>query len=187
MLTAARRFALPASLAYLWVMMILLGALALQTFMIYPNIFHDPPASLAAAMAFMSEAAPSDFFPPLGFLSCVTGAAALALAWPNATARRWLLVSLGCIVADGLVSIVFFWPRNDVMFVEGLAVHSAEVLRQAANEFVTLHWLRLALNIASAVAAFAAFTALYRTRIIESAAGRTGATMSDPASTAALG
>ena len=26
--------------------------------------------------------------------------------------------------------MAFFWPRNTIMFVEGLAVHSADVLRQ---------------------------------------------------------
>ena len=60
-------------LIYLWVMMILLGSIALETFMIYPNIFANPPASLESAMSFMAVRAPSDFFPPLGFLSCVTG------------------------------------------------------------------------------------------------------------------
>jgi hypothetical protein len=29
-------------LAYLWVMMTLLGALVKETFMVYPNVFHDP-------------------------------------------------------------------------------------------------------------------------------------------------
>jgi hypothetical protein len=28
--------------AYLWVMLILFGSIVLETFMVYPNIFHDP-------------------------------------------------------------------------------------------------------------------------------------------------
>ena len=36
--------AFPVILAYLWVMMILLGVIVLETFMVYPNIFHDPPS-----------------------------------------------------------------------------------------------------------------------------------------------
>ena len=31
--------------AYLWVMLILFGSIVLETFMVYPNIFHDPPRS----------------------------------------------------------------------------------------------------------------------------------------------
>lgn len=180
------RFGFPAVLVYLWVMMILFGAIVLETFMVYPNIFHDPPASLALAMEFLAISGPGDFFPPLGFLSWVAGALALALAWPNPIARRWLLVSLGCIVAEGVASMLLFWPRNEVMFVEGLAVHSAEVLRQTAREFEALHWLRVGFNAVAAVAAFAAFMAIYRSRILASAAlDGANAAAADPVSRAA--
>jgi hypothetical protein len=49
---------------YVWVMTILLGSIVLETFMVYPNVFHDPPASFATALAFMKIRAPSDFYPP---------------------------------------------------------------------------------------------------------------------------
>ncbi len=169
-MNAVSRFAFPATLAYLWVMMILLGAIVLETFMVYPNVFRDPPASLAQAMDFLVTSGPSDVFPPLGFLSWVTGAAALALSWRDKPARRWLLLSLACIVAEGVASMLLFWPRNEIMFVEGLAVHSAEVLRQTAREFEDLHWLRLGFNAVAAVTAFVAFMALYRSRILGSPA-----------------
>jgi hypothetical protein len=71
-----QRLAFLVILAYLWVMMILLGAIVMETFMVYPNVFHDPPRSLELGLEFMSVRAPSDFFPPLGFLSWVTGAGA---------------------------------------------------------------------------------------------------------------
>jgi hypothetical protein len=96
----------------------------------------------------------------------VTGAGALVLAWRVKPARWWILLSLGMIVADGLVSMLFFWPRNEILFVEGAAVHSAEVLRQTAREFETLHWSRLAFNAASAAFAFIGFVAFDRQRIL---------------------
>jgi hypothetical protein len=129
-----QRAAFPVILVYLWTMMILLGAIVLETFMVYPNIFHDPPRTLELAMEFLAVRGPADFFPPLGFLLWVAGAAALVLGWRARPARWWILLSLMMIVADGLVSILFFWPRNEIMFVEGSAVHSAEVLRQTARE-----------------------------------------------------
>src|SRR3712207_7412585 len=49
------RLAFPVLVVYLWTMMILLGAIVLETFMVYPNIFHDPPASLALAMEFLAR------------------------------------------------------------------------------------------------------------------------------------
>jgi uncharacterized membrane protein len=161
-----QRAAFAVIVAYLWTMMILLGALVLETFMIYPNIFSDAPRSLEVAMEFMAVRGPSDFFPPLGFLSWVTGAGALILGWRFPPARWWILLSLLMIVADGVVSMLFFWPRNEIMFVEGAAVHSAEVLRQTAREFASLHWVRLALNAASAAFAFVGFVAFDRQQIL---------------------
>lgn len=154
--------AFPVILAYLWVMMILLGAIVLETFMVYPNIFHDPPRSLETGLEFMSVRAPSDFFPPLGFLSWITGIGALVLGWRVKSARYWIFFSLIMIVGEGLVSIAFFWPRNQIMFVEGTAVHSDEFLRQTAQEFQMLHWSRLAFNAAASVSIFVGFLKFYR-------------------------
>src|SRR5262249_45029868 len=132
--------------SYLWIMMILLGSIILETFMVYPNIFYDPPASFEAGLAFMKVRTPHDFYPPPRFFRWLLGAASLVAAWPVRHARYWVLASLAMIVAEGLFSIAFFWPRNTIMFVEGPAVHSAAVLRQAAEEFQRMHWWRVALQ-----------------------------------------
>jgi hypothetical protein len=149
-------------LAYLWVMMILLGAIVMETFMVYPNVFHDPPRSLEVGLQFMSVRAPSDFFPPLGLLSWVSGAGALILGWRVKSARYWILLSVLMIVCEGLFSMAFFWPRNEIMFIEGTAVHSAEFLRQVAREFQTLHWARVGFNVAACASIFVGFLRYYR-------------------------
>lgn len=157
------RAAFIVTLGYTWIMMILLGAIILETFMIYPNVFADPPASLALTMDFLAVSGPSDFFPPLGLACWVSGVTALVLCWPHRRARWLLVLSLAMIVAEGVASITYFWPRNDIMFVEGLAVHSAEILIRVAEEFETWHWRsRMGFNLISAVAAFAAFTSVHR-------------------------
>jgi hypothetical protein len=153
------------TLAYLWLMMILLGSITLETFMVYPNIFHDAPRSLETTMEFMAVTSPGDFFPPLGFLSWLTGIGALILAWPVKSARYWILVSLLMIVCEGLFSMVLFWPRNTIMFTEGTEVHSAAYLKQVAQEFQTLHWSRLAFNAAASASIFVGFLKFYRHKI----------------------
>jgi uncharacterized membrane protein len=140
--------------------------IVLETFMIYPNIFANPPASLESAMSFMAVRAPSDFFPPLGFLSWVTGAASLILGWRVKSARYWIVGSLLMIVAEGLVSMAFFWPRNTIMFIEGAAVHPAEFLRQTALEFQNLHWLRPAFNAVGSVLIFTGFLRFYKSMVV---------------------
>jgi hypothetical protein len=162
-----QRLAFPVVTAYLWVMTVLFGAIVLEMFMIYPNVFAAPPESLELAMDFMSVSDPSDFFPPLGFLSWVLGAGALVLSWRVEEARWWILFSLAMIVCEGVASMFFFWPRNEIMFVEGLEVHSAEYLKQVAREFETWHWRsRMGFNTAAAVAAFVGFLRLYRHRLL---------------------
>ncbi|MEX5236181.1 hypothetical protein [Kocuria arenosa] len=163
----ARRLALPVLTAYLWVTMTLFGAIVLETFMVYPNVFADPPASLELGMEFLAVSGPSDFFPPLGFATWVLGAASLALCRRMPTVRWWVLLSLAMFVAEGVVSMLYFWPRNEIMFVEGPAVHSAEHLRQVADEFVTWHARsRMVFNTVAAVAAFTAFVQAHRHRLL---------------------
>lgn len=153
-------------LAYFWVMMILFGSIVLETFMVFPNIFHDPPASLESAMDFLSTRGPGDFFPPLGFVSWLTGVGAIVLGWRIKTARYWIIASVLMIFLEGIVSILFFWPRNTIMFLEGTSVHSAEYLRQVAREFEALHWLRLLFSAASAVFIFVGFLKVYKHRLL---------------------
>ena len=157
---------------YLWVMMILLGAIVMETYMVYPNIFHDPPRSLETGLEFMSVRAPNDFFPPLGFLSWVTGAGALILGWRVKSARYWILFSLLMIVCEGLFSMALLWPRNEIMFIEGTAVHSAELLKQTAQEFQRLHWARVAFNVAASMSIFVGFLKFYRHKITSEQAHR---------------
>jgi hypothetical protein len=71
------------------------------------------------------------------------------------------------IVCEGVASMLYFWPRNEIMFVEGLDVHSAEYLKQVAREFETWHWRsKMGFNAAAAVSAFVGFLKLYRHRLL---------------------
>jgi hypothetical protein len=95
-----QRLAFPVVTAYLWVMVVRFGAIVLETFMVYPNVVADPPESLEFAMDFLSFRGPNGFFPPLGFLSWVFGAASLVLCWRVKAARWWILFSHAMIVCD---------------------------------------------------------------------------------------
>jgi hypothetical protein len=71
------------------------------------------------------------------------------------------------IVCEGVASMLYFWPRNEIMFVEGSEVHSAEYLKQVAREFETWHWRsRMGFNALAAVSAFVGFLRIYRHRLL---------------------
>lgn len=150
---------------YFWVLMIVLGAVVLETFMVYPNIFADPPRSLGRALEFLQVVAPSDFFPPLGFAAWAIGAATVVLSWNARTARGWIAASFVLLLADGLFSMLFHWPRNTILFVEGPRVHSAEVLVRTAAEFQRLHWSRVVFTAGAAATMFEGLLRLHRHRL----------------------
>jgi hypothetical protein len=114
----------------------------------------------------------SDFFPPLGFASWITGIGALILSWRVKPARYWILGSLVVIVCEGVFSMAFFWPRDTIMFTEGASVHSAAFLKQTAQEFAFGHWIRFALGAAAAVTSFMGFLKFYRYSVLSRYAPR---------------
>src|SRR4029079_10941251 len=93
------------------------------------------------------------------------GLAAVGLTWNVRKARWWIVASVAMILCEGLFSMVYFWPRNTIMFIEGARVHSADVLRQAAVEFQRLHWARLAFNAASAAFVLVGLLKLYASQL----------------------
>ncbi|GAA0321348.1 hypothetical protein GCM10008967_09850 [Bacillus carboniphilus] len=152
------------ALSHLWIQWIMLGSILLDTFMVYPNIFHDIPNSFELGMEFMAVASPHTYFPPLGAASILTGVLALILTWKVKSARYWILMSILMIVLEGASSMIFEWPRNEIMFIEGTAIHSVEFLKQTAQEFLIVHGFRVAFNIIGSILMFVGFLKIYRDR-----------------------
>ncbi len=147
-------------IALVWTAMLSFGGVAAETVMLYPNIFVDPPASLDRAREFLVAGGPSDYFPPLGATVVVSSLVATVLTWREPRLRWWIVGAAAVFVAcEFLFSVAFFWPRNDIMFVDPVGTHTPEYLRQVAGEFVAGHRVRL---VGGAVTSALAFTALLR-------------------------
>lgn len=158
-----RRFAFSVSAIYVWIAMVGFGRILVETVVIYPNVFHDAPASLVEATEFFVVTGPADLFPPLGAFTVVLAVCTLALLWRYRAARWWIAASLASLVfGEFLFSALYFWPRNEILFEQGLAVHPVEFLRQTAVEFETGHWFRLAMSGVTATLAFAGFLRFHR-------------------------
>ncbi|ASR36061.1 DUF1772 domain-containing protein [Prauserella marina] len=160
------RFTFVWSLGYVWVAMVAFGGILVDSIVIYPNVFHDPPASLEGSMDFFLITGPADLFPPLGAATVIAGAVTLVLVW-RTSARLWIGGSLLTLVlGEFLFSMLFFWPRNDIMFEEGIAVHSVEFLRETAAQFQAGHWVRLAMSGVTATLVLIGFLRYHRDRVI---------------------
>jgi hypothetical protein len=136
------------------------GGVAAETVMLYPNIFGDPPASLDRAREFLVDGGPSSYFPPLGASVVLAAVTAVVLTWRVRRLRWWVLAAAGVFICcEFLFSAVFFWPRNEIMFVDPPGTHTPHYLREVAQEFVAGHRVRL---LGGAVTSALAFAALLR-------------------------
>ncbi|MCO1582701.1 DUF1772 domain-containing protein [Crossiella sp. SN42] len=159
------RLACLVSIGYVWIAMIAFGGVLVETVLLYPNIFRDPPASLSESMGFFQVVGPGDVFRPLGMATVAAAVLAAITLWRRPRARWWILASLLVLaLGEGLFSVLYLHPRNTIMFTEGLAVHSAEFLRQTAAEFVFGHYFRIAATALTAALAFTGMVRLLRTR-----------------------
>lgn len=141
---------------FAWLLTLLGGTLLFDTFVLYPNIFHNVPDSLAEAKQFLRHGSPSTFFKPFGSVIVAIGVMAIVFNWWSRPRLFYLITSFILLVAgDFLFSASFFWPRNHIMFNEGITVHSSAFLKATALEFQNFHWIRVGVSIAASAIALA--------------------------------
>lgn len=145
-------------LSYTWLLIILFGGIVSETIIFYPNIFHDVPASLKTAKAFAAVSGPGTYFPILGGASICMGILALLFSWGAKAVRYRILLSLLLMFfGEFLFSMLYFWPKNKIMFGEGADLYAASYLQSIARKFQKGQWLRVIISGLAAVICFAGF------------------------------
>ncbi len=153
-------------LIYAWLQIIFLGGFTIENILLYPNVFHDIPHSLEITSEFLQVTNPGSYFPILGMSVMGTGVITLILTWRMKIIRYWILGSLIIFILGNFVfSVIYAWPRNEILFDEGAAVHSIAYLQQVAHEFITGNWVRVVTSVATAVLAFIGWMKFYRYKI----------------------
>ena len=123
-----------------------------------PNWGHDIPASIEAARAYFNPGNPGTFFrifsPALQIVTLV----ALVLCWRvDKRVRYYLLAALVFAVATDAMTFAYFYPRNDIMFVNPVA-GNVETIRSAWSQWSTMNWPRSAIVAIGLIFDFAALT-----------------------------
>ena len=124
-------------------MMMVFGGAIMETFINFPNWFHNIPTSLDAAKNFLQARNPGQFFQTLYPLAILTGIAFVILGWKIKPARNFILAALVLSVGLEALTFAFIYPLLRIMIVDGTAVHSVEVLKQTAVRFMTLNYVRM--------------------------------------------
>jgi uncharacterized membrane protein len=129
--------------AHFSLMMIVFGGAIMETFINFPNWFHNIPTSLDAAKNFLQVRNSGQFFQTVFPLAILTGIAFVILGWKIKPARNFILAAVVLSVGVEIATVAFVYPLLRVMIVEGTAVHSVDALKQTAQQFTTLNFIRL--------------------------------------------
>ena len=100
------------------------------------------PTSLNAARAYFSVANPGSFFRIASPLAQVLSLLALMLCWNVPGARLFAAIALAANVTGDIMTFAYFYPRNDIMFVNPM---NAEAAAQAWRGWATMNHVRSAL------------------------------------------
>jgi hypothetical protein len=123
-----------------------------------PNWGHDIPASIEAARAYFSAANPGTFFRIFSPASQIVTLLALVLCWRvDRRVRYYLLAALVFAVATDAFTFAYFYPRNDIMFVNPVA-GNVDAIRSAWSQWSTMNWPRSAIVAIGLIFDFAALT-----------------------------
>jgi len=136
-------FRLSLTVVFVWCINVLFGAVVFNTIVLYPNFFGNVPRSLELTMEFMKASGPHDFFPPFGSGVIILNAVSLVVWWRNKQVRYLLAVSILLLITfEFLLSVLYFWKLNTILFIEGAARHPVQYLEKVAADFRFWHWIR---------------------------------------------
>ena len=120
-----------------------------------PNWGADIPNSIIDARQYFAVANPGHFFRIFSPVNQVLALVVLILCWKN---NRYIAIaSLAIAILLDVMTFGYFYPRNDVMFVNAI---DENALRIAWREWSTMNWIRSALCVVNTTLAM---TILVRT------------------------
>jgi uncharacterized membrane protein len=120
-----------------------------------PNWGSNIPTSLYAARAYFTVANPGSFFRVASPLAQVLSLLALMLCWNVPGARLLAALAVVANVTGDIMTFAYFYPRNDVMFVNPINIEAAA---QAWRGWVAMNHVRSAVVLTALLAELATLT-----------------------------
>lgn len=132
---------------------------------VYTSVIDAPswgsniPESIQTARDYFKSGNPGKFFRVASPLNQVLALIALVLFWKSVpSARMFLEIALGCYVLTDVFTFAYFYPRNEIMFINGTDL---ALMSKAWSEWSTMNWLRSLLIIAGLCASFVSLDKVY--------------------------
>jgi uncharacterized membrane protein len=134
---------------------IVLGANVYTSVVDAPNWGAASPRGFEAARQYMSVRDPGDFFRVFSPMAQTAILAAIIACWRVKPARWLAVAAFAATVAAESMTFMYFYPRNDIMFVNPLEVDAAT---QAWSEWSAMNHVRSALVLAAVLLLMQAFS-----------------------------
>ena len=117
------------------------------------------PESIQTARDYFKVVNAGTFFRVASPLNQVLVLLALILFWKSVpSARKFLAIALGCYILTDVFTFAYFYPRNEIMFVNGT---DPALLSKAWSEWNTMNWLRSLVCFAGVCASFVSLDKIY--------------------------
>jgi hypothetical protein len=138
-----------------------LGANAYTSVVDAPSWGASIPESLETARKYFQSSNPGTFFRVASPLAQILTLIALVVCWRAGTRIRLLVaVALVLTICADLLTFLYFYPRNDIMFVQTIDVPAAT---QAWQEWSSMNHVRSGLVLAALVCQLAALSRFEKT------------------------
>jgi len=132
---------------------------------VYTSVIDAPswgsniPESIQTARDYFKSGNPGKFFRVASPLNQVLALIALVLFWKSAPfARLFLGIALGFYVLTDVFTFAYFYPRNEIMFINGT---DPALMSKAWSEWSAMNWLRSLVAFAGVCASFVSLDKVY--------------------------
>jgi len=126
-----------------------------------PNWGRDIPDSINAAREYFQIANPGRFFRLASPVNQGLALIALIACWPNGRWPRILcIVGLACAIGADVMTFAYFYPRNNVMFVDPIS--NVDAIRSAWAGWSATNWIRSGVCAVNTICEFGALILVSR-------------------------
>ena len=148
---------------FLWIAVIAwsfwLGGLMYELFVVTPLWSANLPQSAVewnSRPNFMLI--PTPFYAPVAVTTILSSLLATILNWKSGNHRIWLILSTVCAIATLAFTIVYFFPKNEVLFHNQNTGLSGAEITAIANAWLNANYVRVMIMIVGFFAALKAFS-----------------------------
>ena len=101
---------------------------------------------------------PTRFYVPIVITLILSSLLATILAWKSSNKRLWLILSTVCAITVFVFTLIYFFPKNEILFRNQNAGLSGEEITAIANAWIRGNWIRVGMMIVGFFAALKAFS-----------------------------